>query len=212
MLIISYERASVKSGVLKKSIYQLRRDEMEKIKIGLDEAGRGCLAGPVVAGAVIFHFEEKFQDSKSLTENQREKALVKILKNHRWAIGIATEREIEECNIHRASLLAMKRAVLALKVKTGHLLIDGIHKIPDFESFSQTCLIKGDQRISLIAAASIVAKTKRDKLLKDYNKRYPHYGFDKHKGYPVAKHKLAIQKYGICPIHRRTYAGVKEYC
>jgi len=195
----------------------LKNQALKNIKahqniIGLDEAGRGCLAGPVVAGAVIFNFEDEFQDSKSLTEKQRDKALLKITKNHRYSIGIASEREIEEINIQQASLLAMKRAVLRLKVKTGHLLIDGIYKIPNFTGFLQSCFIKGDQKISVISAASILAKTKRDQLLKEYSKKYPHYEFDKHKGYPVLKHKIAIQKYGICPLHRKTFTGVKEYC
>ena len=180
--------------------------------IGVDEAGRGCLAGPVVAGAVILSFPEDFQDSKSLTEKKRNESLIKITKNHRWSIGMASSKEIEEINIQKASLLAMKRAVLGLKLKTGHLLVDGLFKIPDLGQFSQSCFIKGDQKFSSISAASILAKTKRDQLLLNYSRTYPEYGFDKHKGYPVPKHKLAIKKYGPCPIHRKTFTGVKEYC
>ena len=185
---------------------------VQEILIGVDEAGRGCLAGPVMAGAVILNFKEEFQDSKSLTEKKRNESLIKILKNHNWSIGIGTVSEIEEINIQQASLLAMKRAVLGLKIKTGHLLIDGIHKIPNLNQFSQSCFVKGDQKFSIISAAGILAKTKRDQLLLEYNKLYPNYDFDKHKGYPVPKHKTAIQKYGICPIHRKTFTGVKEYC
>ena len=180
--------------------------------IGVDEVGRGCLAGPVVAGAVILNFHEDFNDSKSLTEKQRKLALIKIQKAHQWAIGMASPQEIEKLNIQQASLLAMKRAVLKLKLSTGHLLIDGLYKIPHFNSFSQSCFVKGDQKISVISAASILAKTKRDQLLVEYSKTYPEYGFEKHKGYPVAQHKLAIKKHGICPIHRKNFKGVKEFC
>lgn len=188
------------------------RAKTQNILIGVDEAGRGCLAGPVVAGAVILSFPEDFKDSKCLTEKQRRSALIKIKKNHRWSIGIASPEEIEEINIQKASLLAMKRAVLGLKLKTGHLLVDGLFKIPDLSQFSQSCFVKGDQRIKAISAASILAKTERDQLLLNYSGIYPEYGFDKHKGYPVPKHKLAIKKYGPCPIHRKTFTGVKEFC
>ena len=181
--------------------------------IGVDEVGRGCLAGPVVAGAVILNFQEDFKDSKSLTEKQRNLALIKIQKAHQWSIGSASPKEIEKLNIQQASLLAMKRAVLKLNLSTGgHLLIDGLYPIPHLNSFSQSCFVKGDQKISAIAAASILAKTKRDQLLVEYSKTYPEYGFEKHKGYPVAKHKLAIKKHGISPIHRKSFKGVKEFC
>jgi len=183
-----------------------------QILIGVDEAGRGCLAGPVVAGAVILSFPDDFQDSKSLTKKQRDSALERIIKNHRYFVGLAGPEEIDQLNIHKATLLAMKRAVLGLKVQTGRLLIDGLFKIPDLKSFLQDCFVKGDQKYSLISAAGIVAKTKRDQLLFEYSRIYPEYGFDKHKGYPVPKHKQAIQKYGPCPIHRKTFSGVKEYC
>ena len=184
----------------------------KEVFIGVDEAGRGCLAGPVVAGAVILNFPDDFQDSKSLTEKQRNSALVKIVENHRWSVGMASPEEIEEINIQKASLLAMKRAILGLKIKEAHLLIDGLFKIPDLIQFSQSCFVKGDQKISVISAASILAKTKRDELLLNYSRVYPEYGFDKHKGYPVPRHKLAIKKHGICPIHRKTFSGVKEHC
>ena len=180
--------------------------------IGVDEAGRGCLAGPVFAGAVILNFSEDFQDSKSLTARQRKNAFFQIQKNHRYSIGTASPQEIEELNIHKASLLAMKRAVNKLKINFGHLLIDGLFTIPDLTQFSQSCFVKGDKIFSPISAAGIVAKTNRDQLLSDYNKIYPNYGFDKHKGYGVLKHRLAIKKYGPCPIHRKTFSGVKEYC
>ncbi|MBC6415731.1 MAG: ribonuclease HII [Bdellovibrionales bacterium] len=179
--------------------------------VGVDEVGRGCLAGPVVAGAVILKFPEDFKDSKSLTAKQREKATLQIKKNHFYAIGISSAKEIERFNIHKASLLAMKRAVNKLKIKSGHLLIDGSFKIPGLTQFTQSCFVKGDQIYSPISAASILAKTNRDQILSNYNKIYPYYGFNKHKGYPVPSHKSALKKYGPCPIHRKTFSGVKEY-
>ena len=201
-----------RKNIFSSKVKPFKPAEIKQDWIGVDEAGRGCLAGPVVAGAVILNFSDDFQDSKSLTEKQRREALIKITKNHRYSVGMASVEEIEEINIQQASLLAMKRAVLGLKIKIGHLLVDGLYKIPDLGLFSQTCFVKGDQKISSISAASILAKTKRDQLLLDYSRIYPEYGFDKHKGYPVPKHKLAIKKYGLCPIHRKTFSGVKEYC
>ena len=179
--------------------------------IGIDEAGRGCLAGPVFAGAVILNFSQKFQDSKVLSEQQRDKLAKSIKKDHLFGIGIATLKEIEELNIHHASLLAMRRAVENLNVKKAHLLIDGGFKIKDFDQFEQTSIVKGDKRVLPIMAAGIMAKTERDALMKDYAKKYPQYGFEKHKGYATKEHKEAIEKYGPCPIHRLSFSGVKEF-
>ncbi|MCY4512863.1 MAG: ribonuclease HII [Bdellovibrionales bacterium] len=179
--------------------------------IGVDEAGRGCLAGPVFAGAVILNFPEKFWDSKSLSPQRREELAQTIKNNHCYGVGTASVEEIDTLNIHRASLLAMKRAVENLNVKGGHLLIDGKFIIQKLANFSQTPLIKGDQRADPIMAASIIAKTERDKLLRSFQKDYPKYMFEDHKGYATKKHKAAIQQYGPCPLHRKSFSGVKEH-
>ena len=179
--------------------------------VGIDEAGRGCLAGPVFAGAVILNFPQQFKDSKLLSAKQRENLAIQIKTNHKFAIGVAHLEEIEKLNIHQASLLAMKRAVYQLKLSKGHLLIDGAFSLKEIPSLSQTPLIKGDRRASPISAAGILAKTERDKLLIKLSELYPEYGFEKHKGYATLTHKLAIKKYGPCPIHRKTFSGVKEY-
>ena len=179
--------------------------------VGVDEAGRGCLAGPVFAGAVILNFPENFKDSKQISAKKREACAKQIKQNHKFAIGTASLEEIEKLNIHQASLLAMKRAVHKLKILKGHLLIDGSFPLKEFSYFPQTPLIKGDKRASPISAAGILAKTERDKLLVKLSQLYPEYGFDKHKGYATQKHKTAIKKYGPCPIHRKTFSGVKEY-
>lgn len=179
--------------------------------IGVDEAGRGCLAGPVFAGAVILNFPEKFWDSKSLSPQRREELAQTIKNNHCYGVGTASVEEIDTLNIHKASLLAMKRAVKNLNVKGGHLLIDGKFAIQELTEFSQTPLIKGDQRADPIMAASIIAKTERDKLLRTFQKDYPKYMFEDHKGYATKKHKAAIRQYGPCPLHRKSFSGVREY-
>ena len=179
--------------------------------VGVDEAGRGCLAGPVFAGAVILKFPQEFKDSKLLNPKQRQIFANEIKKNHRFAIGTASLKEIEELNIHQASLLAMKRAVDQLRLSQGHLLIDGKFSIGSLSYLSQTAIIKGDRRVSPISAAGILAKTERDKLLSAYSSQYPEYGFKKHKGYATKSHKEAIERYGPCSIHRTKFSGVREY-
>ncbi len=179
--------------------------------VGVDEAGRGCLAGPVFAGAVILKFPQKFKDSKLLSPKKRQRLAQTIKKNHLFAIGTASLEEIEKLNIHWASLLAMKRAVDKLGLSGGHLLIDGKASIKQLSHFSQTAIVQGDRRASPISAAGILAKTERDKLMLKYGKLYPLYGFEKHKGYATKSHKAAIIKYGPCPIHRRGFSGVREY-
>lgn len=183
--------------------------------IGVDEVGRGCLAGPVFAGAVIIDHKAAssiYTDSKLLSAGRREKLAAEIREVHMVGIGFATVEEIDRLNILKASLLAMERAVLALGVKSGHVLVDGNQKIPGLmKSFAQTTLVKGDLRAQPVAAASIVAKVTRDRLLAELEEKFPYYGFSKHKGYSTAEHKEAIVKYGPCEIHRRTFAGVREY-
>ena len=192
----------------------------QDVVIGVDEVGRGCLAGDVYAAAVIIDTKNDFDaytDSKKLTEKKRNILSPHIKENHKWAIGIATVDEIFDINILQASFLAMKRAVLNLKEKinldtnTGHVLVDGKFPIPDLKGFKQTTVIAGDLSQSPIAAASIIAKVARDKVLSDLSLEYPEYGFERHKGYGTVYHKDAIKTHGPCPVHRRSFAGVKEF-
>ena len=177
--------------------------------IGVDEAGRGALAGPVFAGAVILNFPERFWDSKALSPERREGLAKAVKARHCYGVGIATTEEIDTLNIHKASLLAMKRAVENLKVSKGHLLVDGKFSIPELSGFSQTPLVKGDQRAWPVMAASLIAKTERDKLLRSFQKDFPEYRFEKHKGYPTREHREALKKHGPCSLHRRNFSGVK---
>ncbi len=182
--------------------------------IGVDEVGRGCLAGPVVAAAVTINNLKKkwrYTDSKLLSERRRSELFDEILGLHRVGIGFASNEEIDAFNIHHASLLAMRRAVLSLKVESGHLLVDGCHTIGDLPGFGQTALIKGDLRAIPISAASIVAKVYRDRWMTNMAGTHRGYDFEIHKGYPTAKHLQALQLQGPCAIHRRTFKGVKEH-
>jgi len=185
--------------------------------VGVDEVGRGCLAGPVYAAAACLRSDEwvdALTDSKLLSEKRREELAPKILEHHWVGIGFATVEEIDAINIFQASLLAMKRAVenleIIIKQKTGHLLVDGNFKVPGLEC-QQTTLVKGDLRCTSISAASIVAKVTRDRLMKELAEKYPVYGFENHKGYAAPTHKKAIEEAGPCIHHRRTFAGVKEH-
>ena len=181
--------------------------------------GRGCLAGPVYSACAIIDTTkefEHFKDSKSLSAKKREALAEDIEANHRVVLGEASVDEIADINILHASLLSMKRAFLNLGIpesewKNCHLLVDGKITVPGLPGLKQTPLIKGDQRATPIAAASIFAKVKRDALLTEYSEKYPEYGFENHKAYATKEHKEAIQKYGPCPHHRKTFAGVREY-
>lgn len=183
--------------------------------IGVDEVGRGCLAGPVYAAAVSFNSDilsDLVTDSKLLSEKRRTELAIEIQKHHRVGIGFATVEEIDELNILQASLLAMKRAIEQMGATKGHLLIDGNQKIPNMStSFKQTTVVKGDLRVSLISAASIVAKVTRDELMKNLGVEFPQYGFEAHKGYSTVVHKKSIAEHGPCIWHRRSFSGVKEY-
>jgi ribonuclease HII len=185
--------------------------------VGVDEVGRGCLAGPVYAAAVCLksdYLADRFTDSKVLSEKRRNELAPLVLEHHWVGLGFATVREIDEINIFRASMLAMKRAVENLEQQmgqmTGHLLVDGSFRVPDLDR-RQTTLIKGDLRCSPISAASIVAKVTRDRLMKEMGGKYPQYGFENHKGYACPSHKKIIAEIGPCIEHRQSFSGVKEH-
>ena len=175
---------------------------------GLDEAGRGPLAGPVVAGAVILpaEFEPNgIADSKTLSATKRESAYRVIVEQAiSWAVGIADIDEIDEINILQASLLAMRRAYEKLETPPDFLLVDGNRELPE-SPLPQRTVIGGDGRLICVAAASIIAKVERDRIMCAYHQRFPQYGFDTHKGYPTRKHRQAIARYGPCEIHRRSF-------
>lgn len=175
---------------------------------GCDEAGRGCLAGPVFAAAVILPpgFEcEELNDSKQLSEKARYKLRPYIEENAlAWAVGIVSQEEIDRINILNASFLAMHRAVSQLKIKPEYLLIDG-NRFRKYEDIPHTCVIKGDGKFMPIAAASVLAKTYRDDYMLAIHTEYPVYDWDKNKGYPTLKHRKAIETYGITPHHRKTF-------
>lgn len=176
---------------------------------GVDEAGRGPLAGPVCAAAVILHNNqiiEGVNDSKKLSEKKREE-LFDVIKEQAlaYSIAFATVEEIEEINILNATMLAMKRAVEGLKVKADYALIDG-NRLPPI-NIPCEYVIKGDAKSMSIAAASILAKVSRDRLCYKYADKYPQYGFDKHKGYGTKLHKEALLKFGPCEIHRMSFLG-----
>lgn len=176
---------------------------------GVDEVGRGTLAGPVVAAAVILDYNnipEGIKDSKKIVKRKREQICKDILSSSITSIGLATSGEIDKINILKASLLAMKRAIEDLKKKPNIVLIDGSYT-PEIAIQSKS-IIKGDNKSISIAAASIVAKVYRDNLMIEFDKQYPKYGFLSHKGYGTKAHKEAILKYGPTSIHRMTFKGV----
>ena len=179
------------------------------IEAGCDEAGRGCLAGPVFAAAVIFpsnFSDEIINDSKALTEKQR-KELRPIIEQNAlaWAVAQVNQEEIDSINILNASFKAMNLAVEQLKTKPKHLLIDG-NRFKSQSDIPFTCIVKGDSKYLSIAAASILAKTYRDEYMENLAKKFPQYGWEKNKGYPTVKHRKAIEQYGICIHHRKSFA------
>lgn len=207
--------------------------------IGVDEVGRGCLAGPVVAGSVVFstivnpdisvdeinvsptqkkkEFKKtwsEYKDSKSISENIRNELCLKIRNGHVHSLGLCDQTEIDEINILRASLLAMKRSIVNLNLpslSSKLVLIDGNQFIGDLDGYDQMAIIKGDKWIPLISAASIVAKVHRDSLMGEYETQYPGFGFHEHKGYATQGHRDAIAKLGVTVIHRKSFKGVKEH-
>jgi ribonuclease HII len=179
---------------------------------GVDEAGRGPLAGPVSAAAVILDPAnpiEGLADSKKLSEKQRDR-LAPVIKERAlaWAVAYAEVGEIDELNILQATLLAMKRAVLALHIQPQQVLVDGLY-CPQTGIPSQA-IVKGDSKVAAISAASILAKTARDELMLKLHARYPQYGFDGHKGYPTALHLAALREHGVSEVHRRSFRPVRE--
>ncbi len=179
---------------------------------GIDEAGRGPLAGPVVASSVILNANspiEGLADSKKLSAKKRARLSDEIKSNvYAWGIGYATAGEIDEINIHQATLLAMQRAYQAMQVAAIHVYIDGMY-CPALD-VPCTAVVKGDQLIAEISAASILAKVTRDTEMEAHHKELPEYGFDQHKGYPTAKHIAALQQHGPCKLHRKSYKPVKD--
>lgn len=208
--------------------------EGASIIIGIDEAGRGPLAGPIVAGAVILEpyllnrfrirrYKERIDDSKKLQPAQREKAFKEISAKAIFGIGIKDNNYIDKVNIHMATLAAMKQAVKKLVAKFCRLanrkeknirkdicvLVDGVFS--GFLPYRTIPIIKGDSKSFSIAAASIMAKVTRDAIMNRYDKKYPLYGFSKHKGYGTRFHMEAIERYGPCQIHRKSFAPLKTY-
>lgn len=179
-----------------------------RVEAGCDEAGRGCLAGPVYAAAVILppgFCNPLLNDSKQLTEKQRYE-LRPIIEQEAvaWAVGIVDNVEIDRINILKASFTAMHRAIDQLKVRPEHLLIDGNRFIP-YPGISHTTIVKGDGKMMSIAAASILAKTYRDDFMNRIADEYPQYDWRENKGYPTAKHRAAIKQYGTTPYHRLSF-------
>ena len=198
---LKYEKSAWKDG--------------HQIVAGVDEAGRGPLAGPVTAAAVILPRNFKhalLDDSKKLTERRREALYEEItsgsIEGLIWASGKASPREIEKINILKATHLAMKRAVKKLGITPDHVLIDGL-PVPKFP-WPHEGIVKGDGKSLSIAAASVIAKVERDREMLAYAKKYPEYGFEAHKGYGTKRHLEALKKHGICKIHRKTFAPVAE--
>ena len=175
--------------------------------IGVDEVGRGPLAGPVISAAIVLNKEkipEGINDSKKLSKKKREVINEELISQHSFAIGIASVEEIDKINILQASLLAMKRAVLNLNIKPQTILVDG-NKLPDLEYYP---IIKGDSKSISIAAASIIAKVYRDKLMQDLSLQYPGYYWEKNSGYGTKQHLLALNNLGVTPIHRKSFAPI----
>ena len=180
---------------------------------GVDEAGRGPLAGPVSAAAVILDPMrpiEGLADSKKLSEKQRDQ-LAPLIRERAlaWAVAYAEVEEIDRLNILQATLLAMKRAVEALSIQPQQVLVDGLY-CPQ-TGIPSRAIVKGDSKVAAISAASILAKTARDELMLQLHGRYPQYGFDAHKGYPTAAHLAALREHGVSVVHRKTFKPVRQF-
>lgn len=178
---------------------------------GCDEAGRGPLAGPVVGAAVLFQDCEtlwRCRDSKTLSEDIREEIFERIVVELEYCVTAVSADRVDVVNIRVASLEAMATSVGQLNVLPSLIFVDGRDRLPGLAN--SRALIKGDARMATISAASIVAKVTRDRIMREFAKVYPEYGFERHFGYPTAQHRAALLKYGPCPIHRKTFRGVRE--
>ncbi len=183
-----------------------------KIIAGVDEVGRGSLVGPVYAAAVILNKsinKKLLKDSKTIAKDKRELLSSYIKRNSVWAISKASVKEIEKINILQASLLAMKRAIKKLKKKPSHVLIDG-NKLPKLNNYKLKSVIKGDQKIPSISAASIIAKVARDRVITNLGKKFKGYKWEQNCGYGTRQHLKAIKKLGITPQHRKTFSPIKK--
>jgi ribonuclease HII len=199
--------SKLKRAPLQKSPLMIRL-EASGLEAGCDEAGRGCLAGPVVAAAVILpddFFHPLLTDSKQVSEAQREILRPYIEANATaWSVAVVNEKEIDEINILNASFLAMHRALDALNQVPDRLLIDG-NRFKKYKDIPHHCIVKGDGKMSSIAAASILAKTHRDEIMLELHLKYPVYQWKKNKGYPTRAHREAIAMHGACARHRMTF-------
>ncbi|MBY0553382.1 ribonuclease HII [bacterium] len=201
-----------------KKIQKLNLKTLSTPLIGVDEVGRGCLAGPVVAAAVIFKSDidvKLYKDSKQISEEKRNELSQSIHENHFVSIGWSSVEEIDELNILQATFVAMKRALDDLakqtKIVAGTILVDGRDRIPNMGLIQQLPIIKGDSRVSVISAASIAAKVARDTFMQKLALEFDQYGFEKHKGYGTLYHRQQIQKVGPSKWHRQSFGGVKEF-
>jgi ribonuclease HII len=192
--------------------YEIKaNDKGYKFIAGVDEAGRGPLAGPVVAAAVILNRDTDIQgldDSKKLSPKKREELYPKI-QTMAHGVGVVSSEVIDKINILQATRMAMKLAVEKLLITPNILLIDGNQKIES--TIEQWAIVKGDSKSISIAAASVLAKVTRDHIMAKYHNEYPQYEFSRHKGYGTKRHRYLIAEYGPCPIHRKTFRGVSEY-
>ena len=183
----------------------------KKVIVGLDEAGRGPMAGPLVVGAVIFqkgYYNELINDSKQLSEKKREELFDIIIKDAlAYQIEIIDVEEVDKLNVYQASKKGMIDAIQHISINPDYALSDAM---PLGDIIEHVAIIKGDSLSISIGAASILAKVTRDRIMKEYDKQYPEYGFAKHKGYPTKQHKEALRQFGVTPIHRRSFQPVKD--